>query len=192
MHIATHASILAKVISRTKRRSQVFEEYSKIKEVLCQEFVFLPNSDEVDFNQTIDILCNLNIVSSSNGDLLKFHDTKARNFLISLIEPFLFTYLDSWNFCVSSLARSSEDSEDLKSLCARIQKHANLNRCEGDHVFGESINLNVIQNSILYLATLNVIHVDRERKQVYCLDSSRLSDILNSFTLIIKPLISKL
>ena len=163
-------------------------EYSRLRDILCYELIIMPNSNEDTFDKAIEDLLKLKFISK-NGNLLKFNDMNERDFLNSLIEPFLLSYLDSWNFCISNMPRTLKDSQSLKSLCIRIQTFTSA---RGLFAHGESVNLNVIENSILSLAKLNVVCIDKVSKQAYCLHSNLFSEILNDFYLSVKPLTSKL
>lgn len=190
MHIVIHVAMLAKILFHPKSSDRTLEQYTRLRDILQYEFIFMPDSCQSDFNRSIQKLITLKLVSFTDN-VYKFIDLEVKNFLVSLIDPFLVTYMDSWQFCISYMPRTLQHSQCLKSLCTRIQTYVSVLYCE-PYLYGESINLNVIENSILVLAKLSLVSINKAKTQVYCVDPFSFSTMIREFALTIRPITAKL
>lgn len=190
MHNVIHVAMLAKLLFHPKSKERTLEQYKRLRDILQYEFVFMPDSAALDFEKTTKQLIDLNLITF-NENVYKFADKDVKDFLVSLIDPFLITYMDSWQFCISYMPRTLQHSQSLKSLCMRIQTYISVLYCE-PYLYGESINLNVIENSILVLAKLSLVSLDKGKSQVYCVDPFMFSNTIREFALTIRPLPAKL
>ena len=190
MHNVIHVAMLAKILFHPKSKERTLEQYERLRDILQYEFIFMPDSCRADFEKTTEQLIDLNLVKLTDN-VYKFVDMEVKDFLVSLIDPFLITYMDSWQFCISYMPRTLQHSQSLKSLCTRIQTYISVLYCE-PYLYGESINLKVIENSILVLAKLSLVSLDKGKTQVFCVDPFLFSNAIREFALTIHPISAKL
>lgn len=190
MHSLIHVAMLAKILFHPKSKERTLEQYQRLRDIMQYEFVFMPDSAPADFEKATKQLINLDLVKLTDN-VYKFVDMEVKDFLVSLIDPFLITYMDSWQFCISYMPRTLQHSQSLKNLCKRIQTYISVLYCE-PYLYGESINLNVIENSILVLAKLSLVSLDKGKTQVFCVDPFLFSNTIREFALTIHPMTSKL
>lgn len=190
MHAVIHVCIISVVLLRPKCRTRAYDEYCKLRNILQLEFIFLPNSADADFECSLSKLEDLKLLNL-NQNLYRFINIDVRNFLVSLINPFLVSYMDSWQFCISYMPRTLEHSQSLKSLKTRIQTYLSVKYCE-PYLFGELLNLNVIENSILSLAKMDVVSINKDKSSVYCTETKAFSIAIREFALTIYPFSAKL
>ena len=192
MHGVIHASIIARILQTNTTYQHALHVYDRIYHALQNEFVFKPNNMKQHFDNTLSHLVSLSFVSlSPDSQLYTFCHEKTRDFLVSLIDPFLVTYNSAWLFCISYTPRTPEHAQSIKALANRIQIYNSVLYNEPLQ-YGELLNLNVIENSILVLGKLGLITVDKNTKTVFCKNPNQLSDFCVELSLLLNPLISKL
>lgn len=195
MHAVIRVAMLSKVLCRPTLGTRLKKQFCFLRSVLQCDFVFMPGAEDTDYSMALDRLlkigaiCETDVANQHQDKSYKFINNEIRAFLVSLIDPFIVTYKNSWQFCISYMPRTKEHSETMQSLATRIQTYLSI-LYNGTIVYGECLNLDVIKNSIHSLDRLGYVSI--VKGSVYCENPNLLSDVIRDIALIIYPLVSKL
>uniref|UniRef100_A0A8C6TWY9 Si:ch73-21k16.5 n=1 Tax=Neogobius melanostomus TaxID=47308 RepID=A0A8C6TWY9_9GOBI len=180
LHIFLRSAMLATAIHVTKstQRDVLFPFFSFLKDILSNEFVFVPGKSSQDFEEACLLLKDCGAIHHVSPEDVTVIETgqEVLSFLCGLLQPFIQSYQAIFNYL-------TEDEISEKLLHPAVQKVVMKLILSGELQTYEALSSDIQKNVLSALCTLGALTKLRRCKDIeYKVDKAavrRINDILS-------------